>query len=120
MGGGIGEGGSVGIGGEVEFGLVVGDAFDDGVDDVGLAAGGDLLADEVPDLGGALLGHAAGLDGRAAGRELVDDGGFEVAVEGEGEGAGDGCGRHDEDVGVVLRGVVRGRGGALRADGERR
>ena len=98
--------------GEVEFGLVVGGSFDDGVDDVGLAAGGYLLADEIPDFGGALFGHAAGLDGGAAGGELVDDGGFEVAVEGEGEGAGDGGCGHDEDVGVL-----RGRRGASRASG---
>ena len=86
--------------GEVEFGLVVFGAFDDGVDDVGLAACGYLFADEVPDFVGALFGHAAGDDGGAAGGELVDDAGFEVAVEGEGEGAGDGGGGHDEDVGV--------------------
>ena len=53
--------------GEVELGLVVVAAFDDGVDDVGLAASGDLLADKVPDLGGALVGHAARDDRGAAG-----------------------------------------------------
>ena len=70
FGGGLG---CFGFEGEVQFGLVVVGAFDDGVDDVGLVAGGDLLADEVPDFGGALLGDAAGDDGGAAGRELVDD-----------------------------------------------
>ncbi len=104
--------GVVGLG-EVQFGLVVVGAFDDGVDDVGLVAGGGLLADEVPDFGGALFGDSAGEDGGAAGGELVDDGDFEVAVEGEGEGAGDGGGGHDEDVRLVLR----GRRGALRGGG---
>jgi hypothetical protein len=76
--------------GEVEFGLVVFGAFDDGVDEVGLAALGDLFAHELPDFGGALFGGAAGDDGRAAGRHLVDDADVEVAVEGERERARDG------------------------------
>ena len=84
---------------EVEFGLVVVCAFDDGVDDVGLSALCDLLADEVPDFGGAGLGHAAGGDGPASGWELVDDAGVEVAVDGEGESAGDGRCCHDENIG---------------------
>ena len=86
--------------GEVQFGLVVAGAFDDGVDEVGLAALRDLLADEVPDVGGALVGGAAGDDGRAAGRHLVDDADVEIAVEGEGERARDGRRGHGEDVGV--------------------
>ncbi len=100
FGGGFGLGGGLGFEGEVELGLIVFFAFDDGVDDVGLAAGGDLFAEEVPDFGGAVFGHAAGGDGGAAGRELVDDGGFHVSVDGEGERAGDGGGGHDEDVGL--------------------
>ena len=59
-----------------------------------------MLADEFPDFGGALVGGAAGDDGGAAGRHLVDDADVEVAVEGEGQGAGDGRGGHGEDVGV--------------------
>ncbi len=89
---------------EVELGLVAVGAFDERVDDVGLTAGGDLLADEVPDFAGAVLGHAAGGDGGAAGREFVDDGDFEVAVEGECEGSGNGGCGHDEDVGFVRGG----------------
>ena len=57
--------------GGFEFALFV--LFDHGIDDVGLMSGGDLLADEVPDFGGALVGDAAGDDGRAARREFVDD-----------------------------------------------
>ena len=59
--------------GEVEFGLVVFGAFNDGVDEVGLAAQSDLFADEVPNVGGALLGGAAGDNGSAARGHLVDD-----------------------------------------------
>ena len=92
--------GELGIGGEVEFGLVVFGAFDDGVDEVGLAALCNLFADKVPDFGGALVGGAAGDDGGAAGGHLVDDADVEIAVEGEGEGAGDGRCGHGEDVGV--------------------
>jgi len=87
--------------GEIEFGLVVGGAFDEGVDDVGLVSLGDLLAHEGPDLLGTFVAGAAGDDGGAAGREFVDDADFEVAVDSEGEGAGDGGCGHDEDVGVA-------------------
>ena len=85
---------------EVEFGLIVLSAFDDGVDDVGLAALCDLLFDEGPDIFGALFGGAAGDDGSAAGRELVDHADVEIAVEGEGEGAGDGRCGHDQYIGI--------------------
>ena len=63
-------GGERGLGfvaGEVELGLVVAGALDDGVDDIGLAAEGHLLADEVPDLVSALVGHAACGNRRASG-----------------------------------------------------
>ncbi len=86
--------------GKVEFGLVVVGAFDDGIDEVCLAALCDLFADELPDFSGAGVGGSAGDDGGASGGHLVDDGEIEIAVEGEGEGARDwGCG-HGEDVGI--------------------
>src|SRR5579863_2544905 len=70
------------------------------VDDVDLMSLGDLFANEVPDLGGAIVGDSAGDDGSAAGREFVEDAEVEIAVEGEGKGAGDGGGGHDQDVGL--------------------
>ncbi len=72
--------------------------FDDRIDDVGLMAGGDFLAEKFPDAGEMRLGGEARLDGRAAGRKLVEDGDVEVAVERERERAGDGRGGEDEDV----------------------
>ena len=97
--------------GEVEFGLVFVGAFDDGVDDVGLAAGGDLFAEEGPDVVHAAVRGAAGGDGGAAGWELVDDRGVEIAVQGEGEGAGNGSGGHDEGVGLAGGGGLFAGGG---------
>ena len=44
---------------EIELGLVAVFSFNDGIDDVGLAALGDLLSDEVPRLGGALASLGA-------------------------------------------------------------
>jgi hypothetical protein len=70
------------FGGEaVEFGfggleVQAGGFFDDGVDDVGLAAGGDFAADGGEGLG---LGRERGADGDAAGRQFVDGGDFQVA-----------------------------------------
>jgi len=97
--------------GEVEFGLVFVGAFNDGVDDVGLAAGSDMFAEEGPDIIGAGVRGAAGGDGGAAGWELVDDRDVEVAVQGEGKGSRDGGGGHDEGVGLSgLALLFRGRG----------
>jgi len=80
--------------------------FDHRIDDVGLMAGGDFFAEKFPDAGEMRLGGEARLDGRAAGRKFVEDGDFEVAIEGERERARDGCGSEDEDV----RGVAVGGG----------
>ena len=68
---------------EIQFGLVVFGSLDDRVDDVGLPALRDLLADEIPDVVGALAGNAASDDGRAAGGQLVEHAHVEIAVERE-------------------------------------
>src|SRR5713101_353037 len=73
--------------------------LDDGIDDVGLMASGNFAAERFPNAGEMLLGSHARDDGGAAGRELVEDGNVEVAIESEREGARDGRGGEDEDVG---------------------
>ena len=82
-------------------------------------AGGDLLAYELPDFVGAIVGDAAGDDGGAAGRHFVEDADVEVAVEGQGQGARDGSGGHDQDVGLAesCRALL-GRRTSLSAGGE--
>ena len=99
----------------VEFGFdgfVFGDAvvIDLGEDNVGLAATGDLLADEVVGLdrlGGA---QPSGFDRLAAGGKVVDGAEIEVGEIGEGQRARDGSGGHHE----VVRGVAFAlEGGAL-------
>src|SRR6267378_4495977 len=78
--------------------------LDDGIDDVGLMAGGDFAAEKFPKAGEMLLGGHARDDGGAAGRELVENGNVEVAIESERESARDGRGGEHEDV----RGVAVG------------
>jgi hypothetical protein len=92
--------------GEVEFGLVVFCAFDDGIDDVGLMAPGDLLADEIPDLRRALIAGLAGDDGRSPGGQLVEHAEVEVAVERERQGARDGRRGHHQDIGLGGGGLL--------------
>ncbi len=97
--------------GEVELGLIFVGTLDDGIDDVGLAAGGDLFAKEGPDIVHALVRRAAGSDGCAAGWEFVDDRGIKIAVEGKGKGARDGGCGHNEGVGLTGgRGIFTDRG----------
>src|SRR5882762_718414 len=69
-------------------------------------AGGDLAAERFPHAGEMLLGSHARDDGRAAGREFIENGNVEVAIECEREGARDGRGGEDENV----RGVAVGGG----------
>src|SRR5712671_2620398 len=69
-------------------------------------AGGDFAAEKFPDAGEMLLGGHARGDGRAAGREFVENGDVEVAIESERERARDGRGSENEDV----RGVAVGGG----------
>ena len=54
-----------------------------GVDDEGLAAGGGLLAEEAVGVAAAVFGHDAGHYFLAAGREFVDGGDIQVAVQGQ-------------------------------------
>ena len=72
--------------------------LDERVNDIDLAAGVDLLFEEGEDERAVALEAMGGADGVASGRQLVDDGAVEVAVEGHSEGAGDGGGGHHEDV----------------------
>ena len=62
----------------------------------------DLLAHEIPDIFGTLAGNTTGDDGRAAGRQLVEDADVEIAIEREREGARNGRGGHDQHVGLRL------------------
>src|SRR5713226_1019565 len=68
--------------------------------------GGDFAAERLPNTGEMRLGGHARDDRRAAGRELVENGNVEVAIESERESARDGRGGEDEDV----RGVAVGGG----------
>src|SRR5208337_3688667 len=59
--------------------------FDHRINDVGLMSGGDLLADEVPDFGRALVLHAARNPRRASRRKFVEHRDVKVTVESERE-----------------------------------
>src|SRR6267378_366468 len=79
--------------------------LDDRINDVTLVACGDFAAEKFPNAGEMLLrGHARD-DGRAAGREFIENGNVEVAVEGEREGARDGRRRQHEKM---RRAAMRG------------
>src|SRR5437667_12483027 len=69
-------------------------------------AGGDFTTEKFPDAREMLLGGHARDDGSAAGRELIENGNVEVAIESERESARDGRGGEHEDV----RGVAAGGG----------
>src|SRR6202041_3560488 len=72
--------------------------LDHRIDDVGLMAGGHFAAQRFPDAGEMRLGGEARLDGRAAGRKLVEDGDVKVAIKRERKRAWDGRGGQYEDV----------------------
>ena len=74
-------------------------ALNDRADDVGLPAPFHLLAHKGPHFARALGRHATGRDGGAAGRQLVQDACFQIAVHRQGERAGNGRRGHDQDVG---------------------
>ena len=75
--------------------------LDHRIDNVGLAAVGDFAAQKIPHAGEMFGRGPARVDGRAAGRHLVDDGDIEIAEERERERARDGRGGHHQDVGRV-------------------
>ena len=52
-------------------------------------SGGNLLLHELPDLVGALVADTARRDGGAARRQLIENAGIKIAVNGESEGARD-------------------------------
>ncbi len=72
--------------------------FDDGINNVGLAALFDLAARGFPYAGEFGFIAPACVDGTAAGWKFVDHGEIEIAVERERESARDGSGGHHEDV----------------------
>ena len=77
--------------------------LDDRVDDVRLVASFDFAADGIPDAGEVGLAGEMSFDRRAAGRELVDHAGVEVAVERQREGARDRrCGEDEHMRGVAV------------------
>src|SRR5882762_3744605 len=80
--------------------------FDDRINDVALVTGGDFAAERLPNAGEMLLGGHARDDGRASGREFIENGNVEVAVESERQRARDGRRRQHEN----MRGVAMGGG----------
>ena len=87
---------------KVQLRLVVAAAFNDGIDNISLAPLRHLLAHEVPDIVGALLGHATRDDGGASGRQLVENADIEIAVERKGKRARNRSCRHHQHVGFGL------------------
>ncbi len=73
----------------------------EGTDHVDLPARRHLVAEEGIDLLPGPLPPSLRPYGLAAGRQLVEHGNLEIAVEGEGERAGNRCGRHHENVGAL-------------------
>ncbi len=74
--------------------------FDHRIDHVRLAAFVDLLLQEAVDLLDVVGGDVFGDDGLAAGRQFVDHGDVEVAIERHGERARDGGRGHHQHVGM--------------------
>ena len=73
--------------------------LDHGIDDVGLAAGGDFAPQKIPHARQVLRSGPARFNRRAAGRHLVDHGNVEIAVERERKRARNGRGGHHQHVG---------------------
>ena len=85
---------------KIQFRLVVLCSFDHRIDKVSLTALCNLFPHKIPYVGGAILGGAAGNDGRASRRHLVDDANVQVSVQGQCQSPRDGRCGHGEDVGV--------------------
>src|SRR5271155_3182774 len=73
-------------------------AFDHGIDNVSLASGLHLLAHELPDFAGALVGHATRRDRRASRGQFIDDARLHIAVECERQRSRDRSCRHNERI----------------------
>ena len=76
--------------------------FDQGIDDVGLAAGVDLAVDEVVETLAVSLLEELGRNWRTARRHFVDGTDVEVAVDGERQAPRDGSRAHDQQVRLAL------------------
>ena len=89
--------------------------LDQWADDVGLVAGGDLVADPLPRPPSTSSGPRAQVvvTGVRPGRQLVEHGGVEVAVDGHRRRARDRGGRHDQHVGDGALGPLGPEGGPL-------
>ena len=74
--------------------------LDGRADDIHLSSGIDFSIKEAVEVGPLFAGDAAGLDGLAARRQLVEDGDIEVAVHQQPQRPGDGGGTHDQQVGI--------------------
>src|SRR5262249_5108575 len=72
--------------------------FDNRIDDIALAAGGNFAAQRFPHAGQMRSGGHVGFDGCAAGGELVENRNVEIAVEGQRKRAWDGRGGEDENM----------------------
>ena len=72
--------------------------FDDRIDDVALAAGGDFAAERFPHAGEMRFGGHVGFDGSSARGKFVENGNVKIAVERERKRARDGRGGENENV----------------------
>ena len=93
------------LGGRTEIGVLR--LLHERVDDIHLPPFPDLSAEKIVDLAALRSGAGKGGDGPAPGRQFVEDGDVEIAIEGEGEGARDGGGRHHEHVGALALAAKR-------------
>ena len=73
-------------------------------DDIGLPPLRRQLAEKLVHPGVVAAGDGVGLNGLAAGGQLVDDGHVQVPVQNEGQGPGNGGGGHDQGVGMAALG----------------
>ncbi len=75
--------------------------FDYGINDVALVASFDFPAEKFPHTGKMGFRSGARFDRSAAGRQFIEDGDFQIAVERERKRARNGCCGEDEDMGRV-------------------
>src|SRR5215470_8095368 len=85
---------------QIELRLLGWCALDYRIYHVGLTAGLDLLANEFPNLGGAIIGDSPGGYGSAAWRQLVENAGVKIAIKREGQSAGNRSSGHHQRIGL--------------------